>query len=89
MTSFNSTHRDILRKLVDDLLDKVVISDSNVTGRDEQLDQLCNLQLLKLESDKQSKADPSTPVLFRPIEAPARTGNMIGERYEEFCRCIS
>jgi type I restriction enzyme M protein len=45
----------ILRKTMEDLLDRIVISDSNVTRREEQLDQLCNLLLLKLESDKHAQ----------------------------------
>jgi type I restriction enzyme M protein len=54
----------ILKRTVEDLLDKVVITDSNVTRREEQLDQLCNLFLLKLESDKQGKADLLSAVFF-------------------------
>ena len=46
---------DTLRKAFSDLLDKVVAQDSRVTRREEQLDQLCNLLLLKLDSDKKAK----------------------------------
>lgn len=74
----------ILRKTMDDLLDKVVMSDSNVTRREEQLDQLCNLLLLKLESDKQGKADASTPVFFRPMESAAKTADAIRDRFDSF-----
>lgn len=52
----------ILKRTVEDLLDKVVITDSNVNRREEQLDQLCNLMLLKLESDKQGKSDRRSQV---------------------------
>ncbi|MDQ6702922.1 MAG: N-6 DNA methylase [Pseudomonadota bacterium] len=74
----------ILRKTMEDLLDKIVIGDSNVTRREDQLDQLCNLLLLKLESDKQGKAQPSGPVFFRPMESTTRTAAAIRERFESF-----
>lgn len=75
---------NIFRKTIEDALDKVVISDNNVTRREEQLDQLCNLLLLKLESDKQGKANQSSPVFFRPMESPAKTAKTIKERYQKF-----
>jgi hypothetical protein len=43
----------------------VVVLDAEVTRREEQLDQLCNLLLLKLESDKEAKASKTSPVFFR------------------------
>lgn len=75
---------NIFRKSVEDLLDKVVIRDNNVTRREEQLDQLCNLLLLKLESDKQGKANQSSPVFFRPMESAAKTAKTIKDRYQKF-----
>lgn len=74
----------ILRKTMEDLLDRVVIEDSNVNRREDQLDQLCNLLLLKLESDKQGKAQPSSPVFFRPMESASMTATAIKERFESF-----
>ena len=74
----------ILRKVVEDILDKVVITDNNVTRREEQLDQFSNILLLKLESDKQGKASPSQPIFFRPMESAARTAEAIKERYGKF-----
>jgi type I restriction enzyme M protein len=74
----------ILKKTVEDLLDKIVIGDSNVTRREEQLDQLCNLLLLKLESDKQAKSEPSSAVFFRPLESAAKTASAMRTRYEKF-----
>lgn len=74
----------IFRKTVEDLLDKVVINDSNVTRREEQLDQLCNLLLLKLESDKQGKSNQSAPVVFRTMENSDRTAQAIRDRYKSF-----
>ena len=74
----------IFKKMMEDLLDKVVIGDSNVTRREEQLDQLCNLLLLKLESDKQAKSEPDSPVFFRPLESPAKTASALRKRYNNF-----
>ena len=74
----------ILRQTVEDLLDKVVVNDTNVTRREEQLDQLCNLLLLKLESDKQAKSNPDEPAFFRSLENARRTAEAIRRRYELF-----
>lgn len=75
---------DVLRRTMQDLLDKVVVSDSNVTRREDQLDQLCNLLLLKLESDKEGKANPSKPVFFRPLESDHKTADAIRRRFKSF-----
>ena len=74
----------VLKKTVSDLLDKVVVSDTNVTRREDQLDQLCNLLLLKLESDREAKSSPDDSVFFRNLESPAKTASAIRERYREF-----
>lgn len=73
-----------LKRTFADLLDKVVMTDSNVTRREEQLDQLCNLILLKLENDKQGKADRTSPLFFRPMASHKQTANSIRERYSKF-----
>jgi len=72
----------IFRKVISDLLDKVVISDTAVTRREEQLDQLCNLLLMKLESDKQGKSDPENPVIFRRMESAKKTASAVRESFE-------
>ncbi len=74
----------ILRKAIEDLLDRVVIRDSNVNRREEQLDQLCNLLLLKLESDKEGRSDRTRPVFFRAMESAERTAVTIKTRYGRF-----
>jgi type I restriction enzyme M protein len=75
---------NIFRKTVEDLLDKVVIRDNVVTRREEQLDQLCNLLLLKLESDKQAKSNQAAPVTFRTMESADRTAKAIRTRFKSF-----
>lgn len=74
----------VFQTIIQDLLDKIVSRDSNVTRREEQLDQLCNLLLLKLESDKQGKSNPSRPVFFRPLESAAKTSKALRKRFESF-----
>lgn len=74
----------ILKKSIEDLLDKVVIEDSNVTRREDQLDQLCNILLLKLESDKQAKANTKEAVFFRAHESKSKTAEVIRKRYTAF-----
>jgi type I restriction enzyme M protein len=74
----------LLKKTVEDLLDKIVISDSVVTRREEQLDQLCNLLLLKLESDKEGKSKRTEPVFLRPMESVSKTATTIKRRYDQF-----
>ena len=74
----------VLKRTMADLLDKVVIIDANVTRREEQLDQLCNLLLLKLESDKEARSNPDAPVFFRNLESPSKTAETIRERYKNF-----
>lgn len=73
-----------LRKTMEDLLDRIVTGDSNINRREEQLDQLCNLLLLKLESDKEAKTSPDSPVFFRPLESASRTAETLRRRYRQF-----
>lgn len=75
-------------KTIEDLLDKIVARDTGVTRREEQLDQLCNLLLLKIESDKQAKIDPGTPPFFRPLESANRTAEEISKRYRNFVQVM-
>lgn len=72
----------IFRKIIRDLLDKVVANDTVVTRREEQLDQLCNILLTKLESDKQGRNSPDQPVLFREKESIAKTAADIRRDFE-------
>lgn len=76
--------KETLYKTFSELLDVVVAQDGNVTRREEQLDQLCNLILLKLDSDKQGKIDPSTEVYFRTFATESGTGKYIKEKFAEF-----
>jgi type I restriction enzyme M protein len=75
---------DVLRRTISRLLDKVVARDTQVTRREDQLDQLCSVILLKLESDKQAKAQPGTAPFFRPLASHKATATALRERFDQF-----
>ncbi|MFG3354525.1 N-6 DNA methylase [Streptomyces sanyensis] len=54
-----------LRSIFSRLLDVVVARDSRSTRSEAQLNELCNLLLLKLESDSNASYDHSKPVAFQ------------------------
>lgn len=76
--------KDVLYRSFSELLGKVVAQDGNVTRREEQLDQLCNLVLLKLDSDKQGKIAVESSVYFRPSVTENATANYIKSKFETF-----
>jgi type I restriction enzyme M protein len=72
------------------MLDRIVVRDSRVTRRENQLDQLCNVILLKLESDKQARLNPDAEVSFKAAATDKQTGdalragfNQLIDRYPE------
>lgn len=54
-----------LRSVFKRLLDAVVARDSRATRSEAQLNELCNLLLLKIDSDKNGQASPNEPVQFQ------------------------
>jgi len=68
------------------IFDRVVARDSIATRTEDQLRQLCNLLLVKLESDKLAKADPSQPLAFQPADTEAKTAKAINGQYALLCR---
>lgn len=76
--------KESLYRSFSELLDKVVAQDGNVTRREEQLDQLCNLVLLKLDSDKQGKIALGTSVYFRPFATESATADYIKSKFDNF-----
>lgn len=76
--------KETLYKAFSELLDAVVSQDGNVTRREEQLDQLCNLLLLKLDSDKQGKINPSAEVYFHTFATESGTGKNIKDKFSDF-----
>lgn len=75
---------DVLYNTFSELLDDVVARDSKVTRREDQLDQLCNLILLKLDSDKQAKIDPTCEVAFRVQATASETAKHIRKLFSDF-----
>lgn len=82
-TDLTPPSEEALKRTLEHLLDRVVIIDPNVTRREEQLDQLCNLLLLKLESDKKAKANATLP-MFVPLNTPTKTGDEIRKHFKSF-----
>ena len=76
---------DTLCKIFNDMLCRIVASDANVTRREEQLDQMCNLILLKLHSDKQGRLTPTVELSFTPKSSEEATGKYIKTKFESFC----
>ena len=75
--------RDTFQAVVHSLLDRVVADDANVTRREEQLDQLCGMLLLKLHSDKLGKLKPADPPMFRLLQSPAATADALRRTYRD------
>lgn len=74
---------DALRRIVEEILDHVVANDSLVTRREEQLDQICGLLLLKLDSDKQAKASRTAPPYFRPRLSASETAIAMRSAFQD------
>lgn len=75
---------ETLIKVLKDLLGRIVAQDPNATRREEQLDQLCNILLLKLDSDKKARMQPSKEVSFKPMASERSTGGMVKEAFKVF-----
>jgi len=77
---------DTMRRTIEELLDRVVIDDPNVTRREDQLDQLCNILLLKLHSDKLSKLSALEEPFFRARESTQRTAEEMRTRFTQLAQ---
>lgn len=73
---------DTLFRTFTDLLDKSVAGDNNVTRGEDQLDQLCNLILLKLESDKKGASAPNDEVDFVQKATDSITAKQIRAKFD-------
>ncbi len=71
-----------LRSLFRRLLENVVATDAISTRRDDQLNQLCNLLLVKLESDKKAKVQPDEPVAFQVWRTEKETFDKISSFFQ-------
>jgi len=71
-----------LTKAFERLLNFVVIGDSRSTRPDDRLNQLCNLILVKLESDRKGKMAPTKPVVFQVWKDEAQTAKKVRDLYD-------
>jgi type I restriction enzyme M protein len=65
------------------LLDTIVAEDSRSVRPDDQLNEICNLLLLKLDSDLNGSDDPEEPVAFQLRETEATTAADIRADFDE------
>ncbi len=71
-----------LKKIFKRLLNIVVARDTKSTRRDDQLNNLCNVILAKLEGDKIAKYLPSEPMPFQVWNTEDETATKIKELYQ-------
>ena len=72
-----------LRKKFVRLLQIVVARDTRSTRRDDQLNELCNLLLTKLESDKAGAFDPESTVVFQVHDTEKATADRIQQLFAD------
>jgi hypothetical protein len=75
-----------LRSKFERLLASIVAADSISTRSDDRLNQICNVLLLKLESDRIAKIRPSEPVPFQVSSTEAQTAANIVRLHEDLVR---
>lgn len=72
-----------LKQVFWNLLCVVVSEDTSSTRPDERLNNLCNILLAKIESDKRAKAEPNKPVLFQYAKDRSKTAQRIRELFRD------
>lgn len=75
-----------LRAVFDRMLNVVVSSDGTSTRPDDRLDQICNLLLLKLESDGEASLNPHAHVVFQTQKSRTETAARVNGAYVRYCR---
>ena len=73
-----------LTSALERLLEVIVATDSRSTRQDQQLNQVCNLILVKLESDSHARVDPASPVDFQIKDDPSATAADINILYGHY-----
>jgi type I restriction enzyme M protein len=71
----------VLKKTFSRLLDIIVSRDTTSTRRDDQLNNLCNVLLAKLEGDKIAKFSPNDPVQFQVWDSEQDTAEKVKELF--------
>lgn len=78
--------RKTLQEKLERVFGSIVARDTRSTRSDERLNHLCNLLLVKLDSDKRAKANQSSAVLFQPRETERGTADAMRAAYLELRR---
>lgn len=71
-----------LKKVFKRLLNVIVARDTRSTRRDDQLNNLCNVILAKLEGDKEAKYSPDSPVPFQVWETEEESSKKIRSLFQ-------
>lgn len=72
-----------LRRVFDDLLCAVVSEDTISTRSEDRLDNICNILLAKIESDKMAKFSPNKPVRFQLSKSTQETAANIKKLFDD------
>ena len=72
-----------LKQVFWNLLCVVVSEDTSSTRPDDRLNNLCNILLAKIESDKRAKAEPDKPVRFQYAKDRSKTAQRIRELFHD------
>lgn len=81
--------RKTLQEKLERVFTSIVARDTRSTRSEERLNHLCNLLLVKLDSDKRAKAHPSNAVVFQPRETEQGTADAIRVAYLDLHRSQS
>lgn len=66
------------------LLNLIASSDGRSTRSDARLNQICNLLLVKLESDSSARIKPNDPVAFQVEDIPSETADSINRFFRRY-----
>lgn len=69
-------------------MDRLASEDANAVRPDDRLSELCNLILLKLESDRKARAEgEEAEVDWRVLSSPEATARVVRDWFHDFTRC--
>ena len=77
---------DQLQATFNRLLRVVVSTDGISTRSDDRLDEICNLLLLKLDSDSIARRHTNEPIMFQIRDTPQHTSKNIDDYFLRYCR---
>lgn len=86
---WNDTHiptDEELRAAFSRLLNAIVASDGSSTRSDDRLNEICNILLLKLDSDGRASLAPDKPLEFQIGVEPSVTAKVINSLFKRYCQ---